>query len=94
MNNQPQNAARGQGNYFSAADTLGDIMKTPQGRALVNELIRKASTEMNMKLNLNAGLISMFSGFTVEKLFQMGGAKVPPQIRQWVCEQLGKIPKP
>ncbi|MGN1161934.1 MAG: DUF4982 domain-containing protein, partial [Candidatus Fimenecus sp.] len=77
--------------YFSIKDKIGEIMKNPEGEAFINSMIEKITAEMNM--NVSKGMMNMAKGFTVEKVFDMGGARIPPEAKVWVNQQLNKIKK-
>jgi len=78
--------------YFSVKDKIGDIMKTPDGEAFVNEWIEKISEQANM--TVSKGMMNMVKNFTVEKVFAMAGTRVPKVLIFDVNESLNKIKKP
>ncbi len=78
--------------YFTLDDKIGDIMKTPDGEKFVSEMIAMAGKALNM--NINKGMLNMAKGFTVSKVFDMAGSRLPANTKVWVSEQLSQIKKP
>ncbi len=77
--------------YFSIKDKIGEIMKVPEGEAFINGMIEKITAEMGM--NISKGMMNMAKGFTVEKVFDMAGSRVPAKAKPWVNSKLNKIKK-
>ena len=77
--------------YFSIKDKIGEIMKVPEGEAFINGMIEKITAEMGM--NISKGMMNMAKGFTVEKVFDMAGSRVPAKAKPWVNSELNKIKK-
>lgn len=77
--------------YFSIKDKIGDIMKVPEGEQFINSMIEKITQEMGM--NISKGMMNMAKGFTVEKVFDMAGSRVPAKAKPWVNSELNKIKK-
>lgn len=77
--------------YFSIKDKIGEIMKTPAGADFINNMVEKITAEMNM--NISKGMMNMAKGFTVEKVFDMAGGRVPAKVKVWVNQQLNEISK-
>ncbi|MDE5671419.1 MAG: DUF4982 domain-containing protein, partial [Eubacterium sp.] len=77
--------------YFSIKDKIGDIMKVPEGEKFINEMIEKITTEMGM--NISKGMMNMAKGFTIERVFDMAGSRVPEKVKPWVNSKLNKIKK-
>ena len=77
--------------YFCVKDKLGDIMKTDEGSAFIGEMIDKVSVQMNM--NVSKGMLQMAKGFTIERIFDMAGDRVGPEVKVWVNQKLQKIKK-
>ncbi|MGN1479346.1 MAG: glycoside hydrolase family 2 protein [Acutalibacteraceae bacterium] len=77
--------------YFCVKDKLGDIMKTEEGSAFVGEMIDKVSAQMNM--NVSKGMLQMAKGFTIERIFDMAGDRMTPEVKVWVNQKLQKIKK-
>ena len=78
--------------YFSVKDKIGDIMKTPEGEAFVNEWIDKISKQANM--TVSKGMMNMVKNFTIEKVFAMAGERVPKVLIFDINDSLNKIKKP
>ncbi len=78
--------------YFSVKDKIGDIMKTSEGEAFVNEWIDKISKQANM--TVSKGMMNMVKNFTIEKVFAMAGDRVPKVLIFDINESLNKIKKP
>lgn len=77
--------------YFSIRDKIGDIMKVPEGALFINEMIDKISESMNM--TISKGMLGMAKNFTVERLFEMAGDRVPGEIKPLVNQKLNEIQK-
>ena len=77
--------------YFSIKDKVGEIMKNPDGEAFINSMVEKITSELHM--NISKGMMNMAKGFTVEKVFDMGGSRIPAEAKIWVNQQLNKIKK-
>ncbi len=77
--------------YFSVKDKLGDIMKTEEGDKFIGEMIDKVSKEMNM--TVSKGMLAMAKSFTVEKVFDMAGSHLSPDVKVWVNDKLQTIAK-
>lgn len=77
--------------YFSIKDKIGDIMKVPEGEIFINSMIKKITDEMGM--NISKGMMNMAKGFTIEKVFEMAGSRVPAKVKPWVNGELNKIRK-
>ncbi|MDE5604775.1 MAG: glycoside hydrolase family 2 protein [Eubacterium sp.] len=77
--------------YFSIKDKLGEIMKNPEGEKFINEMVEKITTEMGM--NISKGMMNMAKGFTIEKVFDMAGSRVPAKVKPWVNNKLNQIKK-
>lgn len=88
--------------YFSIKDKLGDIMKTEEGEALVNQLIDRVvqammaspDGEKKGEVKISKGMIKLVSGMTIERIAGMAGDKVTSDMLFEVNEMLNKIAKP
>ncbi|MGN0521870.1 MAG: glycoside hydrolase family 2 TIM barrel-domain containing protein [Eubacterium sp.] len=77
--------------YFTIKDKIGDIMKNPEGKVFIDEMIAKVSEEMNM--NVSKGMMNMAKNFTIEKVFDMAGSRVPKEAKLFISQKLNKIKK-
>jgi beta-galactosidase len=77
--------------YYSIKDTLGDIMKNPEGEAFIGGMLEKATKETGFKIN--KGMLVMAKSFTVERCFDMAGGKVPEKVKLQINTRLNKIKK-
>ena len=77
--------------YFSIKDKIGEIMKNPQGERFINDMVEKITTEMGM--SISKGMMNMAKSFTVEKVFDLAGSRVPQNVRVWVNNELNQIEK-
>lgn len=77
--------------YFSIKDKIGDIMKTPEGEDFINDMIDKISATMNM--SVSKGMLSMAKSFTVERVFDMAGDRVPKDVMPLINKKLNQIAK-
>ncbi len=88
--------------YFSIKDKLGEIMKTQEGEALVNQLIDRVISmmtasqdgEKKSEVKISKSMIKLVSGMTIERIAGMAGDKVTPDLLFEVNEMLNKIEKP
>lgn len=78
--------------YFGFSDKIGDLMKTPDGAQFVNEMLDMASEALHM--NISKGMLNMAKGFTVGKVFEMAGSRLPKGTKGWVAKRLSEIKKP
>ena len=76
---------------FQSKDKIGDIMKVPEGEKFINEMIEKITAEMGM--NISKGMMNMAKGFTIEKVFDMAGSRVPEKVKPWINSKLNRIKK-
>lgn len=77
--------------YFSIKDKIGEIMKTEEGAKFINDMLEIIQKEMNM--NISKGMMNMAKTFTVEKVFDMGGSRIPAKAKIYVNKELNKIKK-
>ena len=77
--------------FFTVKDKVGEIMKNPEGLEFINEMIEKITEIAN--ISVSKGMLNMAKGFTIEKLFDMAGSRMPEKAKIWVSEQLNKIEK-
>lgn len=61
--------------FYSIHDTIGDIMKSPEGLKMVNSMIEKVESELNFKVSKS--MLLMAKGFTVEKVIGLAGSRLP-----------------
>ena len=66
-------------------------MKNPEGEKFILEMVDKISSEMGM--NISKGMMNMVKNFTVSRVFDMAGDRVPQSAKVWVAQQLSKIKK-
>lgn len=64
--------------YFSIHDKMGDIMSSPQGNALVQELLQgmthgDKAPGFTTDLQQDSGMMKMLSGFTLKRMLSMMG---------------------
>ncbi len=77
--------------YFTINDKIGDIMKNPEGKKLIDEMVEKITTEMNM--NISKGMMNMVKNFTVSKVFDMAGSRAPADAKLFISKKLNQIKK-
>ncbi len=77
--------------FFTVKDKIGEIMKNPEGLEFINDMIEKITEIAN--ISVSKGMLNMAKGFTIEKLFDMAGSRMPEKAKIWVSEQLNKIEK-
>lgn len=77
---------------FGFDDKIGDLMKTAEGEKFVNEVIAMATEKLN--INVSKGMMNMVKGFTIGKVFEMAGSRLPKGTKTWVAKRLSEIKKP
>lgn len=77
--------------YFSIKDKIGDIMKVPEGQAFIEDMIEKISAAANM--TVSKGMLNMAKNFTVERIFDMAGDRVPKELIVPLNKKLNQIKK-
>lgn len=66
--------------YFSLNDTLGDIMRSPEGKALFAGIMAQMAPKEAAGFEINEGMMKMMEGFTVIRmmnLMETAGMKAP-----------------
>jgi beta-galactosidase len=76
---------------FTIKDKIGDVMKNPEGKEFIDEMIETVTKEMGM--NVSKGMINMAKNFTVEKVFAMAGSRVPKSAYVAISKKLNSIKK-
>ena len=76
---------------FTVKDKIGDIMKNPEGKKFIDDMINTVTKEMNM--NISKGMMNMVKNFTVEKVFAMAGSRVPQSAYVAISKKLNQIKK-
>lgn len=61
--------------YYSVHDTLGEVMKNPQAKAMIDEIIVKVEKEFNIKITKS--MMLMAKSFTIEKIISLAGNRIP-----------------
>lgn len=61
--------------YYSVHDTLGEVMKNPQAKAMIDEIIVKVENEFNIKITKS--MMLMAKSFTIEKIISLAGNRIP-----------------
>lgn len=77
--------------YYSIRDTIGDIMKSEEGKKLVYEIVDKVEKELNFKVSRS--MLMMAKSFTVEKVIALAGSRVPASIAIQANKILNKVKK-
>lgn len=80
--------------YFSIRDSIGDIMKNPQGNAMLSPLLEQAMSEFGGKeMAMSEQMQKMMLGFPLERLIQFAGKKFEPSRVLEINRALNKISK-
>ena len=83
--------------YFSLNDKLGDILKTQEGRKLMQELMRSGRGEKAAGFAMTQDMLQMMNGFTLLRLTGLMGAMNVKFNREELLEinaKLNRIKKP
>lgn len=84
--------------YYSIKDTLGDICKSPEGAAFVEQMQAQMAKNSSMA-SMAEGVVmtdqikKMMARFTVENLLKQAGGDPDPQMVVAINKQLSKIKK-
>lgn len=76
---------------FTVKDKIGDIMKNPEGKKFIEDMLEIITKEMNM--NISKGMFNMAKGFTIEKVFLMAGNRITKEVMVAVSKKLNQIKK-
>lgn len=77
--------------YYSVHDTLGEVMKNPQAKAMIDEIIVKVENEFNIKITKS--MMLMAKSFTIEKIISLAGNRIPKGTDIQANNMLNKIKK-
>jgi len=83
--------------YFSLNDKVGDVLKTQEGRALFEDMMRPARGKKAMGFEMTKDMMQMMSGFTVLRLTGLMGmmdVKFTKEQLLEMNEKLNRIKKP
>lgn len=75
--------------YFSIRDKVGTLLKNPEGERLVAELVEQVMPGMK----ISKGMLNMAKHFTIEKVIEMAGERVPPEMVRYLNQRLNGIQK-
>lgn len=76
--------------YLSVYSTLAQVLRTPEGEALISGALAYANEEMH--LPIHKGMLTFCKSFTVEKLFSLAGEKLPQELLPLLNALLLQIP--
>ena len=80
--------------YFSIKDKISDIVKTPEGKALFDELSVGLAAQMGDGMpKMDDSLMRMVGSFTIQRIAKMAGDKFPKEALVSLNEKLNKIKK-
>ena len=80
---------------FSIRDSIGDILQSAEGRALLEPLMKKALEEFGGGgFAANGQMKKMMNGFSLERLIKLSGSRFEPAAILELNRALNKIPKP
>ncbi|MGN0347967.1 MAG: glycoside hydrolase family 2 TIM barrel-domain containing protein [Roseburia sp.] len=84
--------------YFSLNDTIGAILETEEGKAMLGSMLSNMMKGEAMGFQMNEGMMKMLGGFTMLRMMNMmGAAGIEPPTKEQLLgmnEQLNKIKKP
>ncbi|NLI54337.1 MAG: glycoside hydrolase family 2 protein [Clostridiales bacterium] len=81
--------------YFSIRDSIGDIMQTDAGRALMEPMLQKALSEFGGKdFAPSEQMQKMMSGFSLERMIKLAGKQFDPAKTVELNRALNRIKKP
>lgn len=75
--------------YFSIRDKVGALLKNPEGEKLVSELV----DQMMPGMKISKGMLNMAKHFTIEKVIEMAGDRIPPEMVRYLNQRLNQIQK-
>lgn len=75
--------------YFSIKDKVGALLKNPEGEKFVAEMIGKVMPGMKV----SKGMLNMAKHFTIEKVIDMAGDRITPEMVRYVNGRLNQIKK-
>ena len=75
--------------YFSIKDKVGALLKNPEGEQFVSEMIGKVMPGMKV----SKGMLNMAKHFTIEKVIEMAGDRITPEMVRYLNERLNQIKK-
>lgn len=80
--------------FFSIRDSIGDILKNPEGHALLSPLLQKAMAEFGGKeVAMSEQMQKMMLGFSLERLIQLAGKRFDSSMVVDLNRALNKIKK-
>ena len=84
--------------YFSLNDKMSDIMMTPQGMAMFQQMMGGMAGKKAMGFEMNEGMMSMMGGFTMLRLITLAGGMMDMKMTKeqllGLNAQLNQIKKP
>lgn len=75
--------------YFSIKDKVGALLKNPEGEQFVSEMIGKVMPGMKV----SKGMLNMAKHFTIEKVIEMAGDRITPEMVRYLNQRLNQIKK-
>lgn len=75
--------------YFSIRDKVGALLKNQEGEQLVEEMVSQVMPGMK----ISKGMLNMAKHFTIEKVIEMAGDRVTPEMVRYLNERLNQIKK-
>lgn len=79
--------------YFSIKDKIKDIVATPEGKALFDAMMAKATESMG-DFKIDDGMMKMAGSFSIQRIAGLAGDKMPKEMLIEINKQLNKIKKP
>ena len=75
--------------YFSIKDKVGALLKNLEGEQFVSEMIGKVMPGMKV----SKGMLNMAKHFTIEKVIEMAGDRITPEMGAVLNQRLNQIKK-
>lgn len=75
--------------YFSIKDKVGALLKNLEGEQFVSEMIGKVMPGMKV----SKGMLNMAKHFTIEKVIEMAGDRITPEMVRYLNQRLNQIKK-
>ncbi|MBQ7914945.1 MAG: hypothetical protein IJ322_05505, partial [Clostridia bacterium] len=80
--------------YFSIKDKIKEIMKNPEGKAVMDAFIAGMMEQMaESGMKLPAGAMKMLESFSISRIAKLAGDRIPPESIAQINQALQKVKK-
>jgi beta-galactosidase len=83
--------------YYSIKDTIGEISSTPEGKALVDQMMAQMMAgigDVAKNVSINDAMMQMINRQSMENMLRQAGASIERSMMQKINKQLNQIKKP